>query len=85
MPLDRYRPSPRAWSDAVEPFDYLEGDLLRRVQPNGRLKLFGRHRRVRRAFAGKTVALRPGEFDGRYAIFFRHQHVADIDLTTEER
>jgi transposase InsO family protein len=84
VPLDRYTPSPRAWSDAVEPFDYLEGDLLRRVQPNGRVSLGGRWRRVGRAFAGRVVALRPGELDGRYAVFFRHQHVADIDLATEE-
>jgi hypothetical protein len=41
-------------------------------------------RRVGRAFAGRVVALRPGELDGRYAVFFRHQHVADIDLATEE-
>lgn len=84
VPLDRYAPSPRAWSDTVEPFDYLHGDLLRRVQENGRIKLGGRHRRVGRAFAGRAVALRRGETDGRYAVFFRHQHVADIDLTIEE-
>jgi transposase InsO family protein len=84
VPLDRYTPSPRPWSDGVEPFDYLAGDLLRRVQPNGRLRLAGRHRRVGRAFAGKTVALREGAADGRYAVFFRHQHVTDIDLADEE-
>jgi transposase InsO family protein len=70
VPLDRYSPSPREYRDTVEPFDYLAGDLLRRVQPNGRIKLHGRHRRVGRAFAGKTVALRPTETDGRYAVFF---------------
>jgi transposase InsO family protein len=84
VPLDRYAPSPRPWRDTVEPFDYLEGDLLRRVQPNGRVKLFGRHRRVGRAFTGKIVALRPGAADGHYEVFFRHQHVTDIDLTGTE-
>jgi hypothetical protein len=83
VPLDRYIPSPREYRDEAAPFDYLPGDLLRRVQPNGRVKLHGRHRRVGRGFAGKTVALRPTETDGRYAVFFRHQHVADIDLTAE--
>jgi hypothetical protein len=39
---------------------------------------------VGRAFAGKTVALRPGAADDRYAEFFRHQHVPDIDLADEE-
>ncbi len=79
-PLDRYRPSPRNWSDAVAPFDYLPDDLVRRVQPNGRLKLHGKHRRVGRAFDGKHVALRPTGTDGLYAIFFRRQRVDQLDL-----
>jgi transposase InsO family protein len=84
VPLDRYSPSSRDWNDAVEPFDYLADDLLRRVQPNGRIKLHGRHHRVGRAFAGKTVALRAGPQDGQYQVYFRHQHVTDIDLGVEE-
>jgi len=84
VPLDRYTASPRDWTDAVAPFDYLPDDLLRKVQANGRLKLGRRHRPVGRAFAGKTVALRRGLRDGYYAVFFRHQHVADIDLDGAE-
>jgi hypothetical protein len=36
--LDRHTPSPRVWSETVGPFDCVDDGLLRRIQPNGRIK-----------------------------------------------
>lgn len=78
-PIERYAPSPRAYSSAVQPFAYGPDDLLRRVD-DGRISLAARRIRVPKAFSGKIVALRPTNIDGQYHLVFRTKTITTIDL-----
>jgi transposase InsO family protein len=80
VPADRYRLSPRVYSEHLQPFEYAQGDQLRIVQMHGRVSFQNRVLRASRAFIGKTVAFRPTAKDGVYDLFFRHQLIKTIDL-----
>ena len=85
VPLDRYRPSSRDFSEAVPPFEYAPGDHARKIQQKGATSLFGRAFRICNAFAGRTVAFRPTEQDGVFDVYFRHQKIQTIDLNAISR
>jgi transposase InsO family protein len=85
VPLDRYRVSQRQYRETVEPFDYATGDLVRRVQQQGFVSVFGRSIRLCKAFAGKSVAFRPAATDGVFDAWFRHQKIETIDLNALAR
>lgn len=80
VPIERYRSSPRDFTDIVEPFSYAPDDLVRQVQKGGCVSLMGRTLRLGRAFADKLIALRPTKTDGIYNAFFRHQKINTLDL-----
>ena len=80
VPADRYRLSPRPYSEQVQPFEYATDDQLRIVQKHGWVSFKSRLLRASRAFIGKTVAFRPTAKDGVYDLFFRHQLIKTIDL-----
>lgn len=79
-PAARYRVSPRDYRETPKPFEYAPGDHVRRVQQGGWLSFRGRDLRVPKAFRGCAVALRPTSEDGVFAIFYRHQPIAKLDL-----
>jgi len=85
VPASRYQVSPRDYRDTVVPFDYAPGDLVRRVQKGGHVSLFGRMLKVPKAFAGKTIALRPSQQDGLFEAFFRTQRIATVDIRALDR
>lgn len=85
VPLDRYQASPRQYRETVEPFEYAKDDLIRRVQQHGFVSILGRTIRLCRAFAGKSVALRPTATDGVFDAWFRHQKIETIDLNAPAR
>jgi transposase InsO family protein len=80
VPADRYRASPRSFPERLPAIDYPPGDIVRRVDACGRIAYRGRPFMIGKAFRGHPVALRPTTTDGRFAVFFCHQHVASIDL-----
>lgn len=80
VPIERFTPSSRDYSDTVTPFEYASDDTIRRVHHKGRLSFKGRIVKVSKAFAGKTVALRPTSIDGVFEVFFRHQKIRTVDL-----
>lgn len=83
VPAERYRASPRAFAEKVEPFDPAPGDMLRKVQQGGRFMYQRRRCSIPKAFAGRQVALRPTARDGVFEVFYRHQFIAVLDLTVE--
>lgn len=85
VPLDRYQPSGRDFSEVVPPFDYAPGDHVRKIQQKGATSLFGRAFKICNAFAGKAVAFRPTEQDGVFDAYFRHQKIQTIDLNAIRR
>ena len=79
-PLDRYRLSPRPYSPTPAAFEYAPADLPRRVQQGGRFSFMNRDLKVPKAFAGKTIAIRPTNDDGLFDVFFRTTRIKAIDL-----
>jgi transposase InsO family protein len=79
-PVERYRPSPRTYREAAEPFAYGPDDQLRQVGPNGRFSFKRRLWRAPKAFKGKRLALRPTQTDGVYDVVFRTTLITSIDL-----
>jgi transposase InsO family protein len=80
VPAERYRPSPRRFKSAVEPFAYLSDDVLRSVDVNGRFAFASRIFKASKALSGKRIALRHTDRDGLYKVMFRSFVIANIDL-----
>ena len=85
VPASRYAPSPRRYPERLPELAYLPGDLVRKVQAEGRVSVLGRTVRIPKAFRGQRVALRPTEVDGRYAVVFGTVHIAEVDLASSPR
>jgi transposase InsO family protein len=79
-PASRYRPSRRDYVEAIAPFEYAPGDIVRRVQQGGHVSFLGRQVKVPKAFRGKIIAFRPTQNDGRFEAFFRTQLIATLDI-----
>ena len=79
-PASRYRPSPREFPEQLPPIEYDLSDKIRKVQDAGRIAFAGRQWRIGKGFAHQRVAIRPTIHDGRYAVYFCHHKVAEIDL-----
>jgi transposase InsO family protein len=79
-PVDRYRLSPRPYNPTPAAFDYAPGDVPRRVQQGGRFSFKNRTLKVPKAFAGKTIAIRPANEDGLFEVYFRATRIKSIDL-----
>lgn len=84
VPASRYRPSARPFPETLPPLTYGPDDLVRRVQDTGLITLRGRRSFVGQAFRGLPVALRPTAIDDELAVFFAHQRIAQLDLTTPQ-
>ncbi len=84
-PASRYQPSPRYYRETPEPIDYAPQDQVRTVQDGGRISFKGLTRRVPHAFKGRPVALRPSQADGCYDVFYRHQKIATLDFSNQQR
>lgn len=80
VPASRYRPSPRAYPEQLPPIEYGPGDTVRKVQDKGEFSFRGQICRVSSALHGQPVAVRPIPEEGRFAVYFCHQLVAEIDL-----
>ena len=78
-PGTRYRPSPRTYTDALPPIEYLPEDQVRRVSTGGLLNFHGRRYRVGRAFTGEPVALRAVS-DAVWDVYYCLQRIATLDL-----
>jgi len=83
-PIERYKPSARAYRESVEPFDYAHDDVVMRVPAGSRRIAFENQTfRLPKAFRGKTIALRPTRTDGHYDVIFRHVRVRSLDLGSQ--
>jgi transposase InsO family protein len=81
VPADRYAPSPRAFRQVVEPFDYAGDEIERTVDSSARISFENRRLKISKALIGKRIALRPTAKDGVFDLVFRHVTVRSIDLT----
>jgi hypothetical protein len=79
-PGTRYRPSTRPYRDVPQAFEYLQGDLPRRVSQGGLISFRGRTYRIGRAFTGEHVALR-AVADGVWHVYYYLQRIKPLDLS----
>ena len=82
VPASRYRPSHRSMPKTLPQPAYAKDTILRRVSSTKAYVSFkGRLWKVPEAFMGETLAIRPLNPSGTYAICFATNHIATIDLT----
>jgi transposase InsO family protein len=79
-PIERYRPSERAYPEQLPPIEYAPDDQPRRVGKDGALSFHGHDYQVGLAFRGQTVAVRPTAVDGVFEVYFVRQRLRCIDL-----
>jgi transposase InsO family protein len=81
-PASLYVCSPRTYPEgSPAPPEYLDSDIVRKVQGGGRIGFHGREFRVGKALKGQPVAIRPYQRDGQFEVVFFRSRVAIIDLT----
>jgi transposase InsO family protein len=83
VPASRYRPSRRSYPEVLPALEYGTGDIVRRVDANGRLMFRGRPWKVGKPFAGQSVGLRPTVEDGVWAVYFGVHRIGSVDLRTD--
>lgn len=79
-PISHYQSSPRAFPEVLPPILYDSGDIIRKVDEEGRISFRNHSFRVGKAFRFNPVALRPSERDGDYDVLYCQQKVAQISL-----
>jgi transposase InsO family protein len=80
VPADRYRMSPRCFCEELPPIEYATGDIVRKVDVNGRISFKNREWRIGKAFCSEHIALRPTAEDGLYTVHYGVRQVGTIDL-----
>jgi len=84
-PASRYRPSEHGFPESLPPIDYPAGEMVRKVQQDGRIYFQGRICRVSKAFRGQPVAVRPHPLtDGVYEVYFVHTRIAFLDFNQHD-
>lgn len=80
-PAERYRPSSRTFPATLPAPQYDEGEMVRRVdKTKGMISFRRRLWSVPEAFVGETVAIRPRQPDGRFAICYGAYEIATFNL-----
>lgn len=82
VPATRYQLSQRPFPEKLPEIEYGPSDEVRRVQDGGIIHFQNREFRVGKGFKGQRVAIRPTEDDGRFEVFFCHQNIALINLSS---
>ena len=81
VPSSRYRPSPRSMPKSVPAPEYESQACVRKVRSRGGVSFRNREVPVSKAFAGRFVALRATNIDGRFDICYRHHRLGPVDQT----
>lgn len=82
-PVQRYRPSPKPFPDALQTIEYADDDLVLRVGWNGELRFKGRRLKVSNALQHLNVAARRA--DGKsdvFDFFYAHHRFMTLDLNS---
>jgi transposase InsO family protein len=79
-PTELYRVSSRCFPEALPAIEYGPGDIVRKVDGFGDIRLKGRNRHIGKAFRGHPIALRPTDEDGVFSVHFCAHRVGTLDL-----
>jgi hypothetical protein len=79
-PAELYTPSIKIYPEKIDPYEYYQSDIKRKVQDKGIISFKNREIKVGRAFVGENVALRESGNGNNYEIFFCNQLIRTITL-----
>jgi len=80
VPASRYQVSSRIFPEVLPAIEYGPGDVVRKVQDQGKVSFHNRDFRVGKAFRAYPVALRPTLRDGVFTVHFCSHQIAEIRL-----
>jgi transposase InsO family protein len=83
-PATRYRMSPRAMPDTIEPPHYEPQAEVVKVGRDGCIRFKRKTWRTSKAFTGKRLALRATDQDGLFDLCYRRHVLAQIDLRQDD-
>jgi transposase InsO family protein len=79
VPASRYTPSDRMFPETLPKIGYENGDILRKVDANGKISFKNTMYRIGIGMHGSPVALRETKEDGVLDVFYCHQKVKSIN------
>ena len=80
-PIERYRPSPRAFPEQLPAIEYGPHDVVAVVGWNGRVRFKGRTIKVSNALHKLPIAFRPDpNLDGAYDVYFCHKNFMRLNF-----
>lgn len=85
VPASRYRLSNRLFPESLPPIEYPSDSIVRKVRAKGEICFKGRTFYVSEALAGHPIAIRPGQRDGHFELFFCTKMVSSFDLNPDSR
>ena len=80
VPASRYQPSARQFRSNVEPPEYDEGVMVRKVDIRGKLSLRGVSLSAGKAFRNERLGLKETQEDGQYEVWWYSTKVGGSDL-----
>ena len=83
-PSTRYSPSKRPFPEQIPLPQYDEGEIVRKVGPDGYFAFNGRKLKISQAFRGYRVAMRPTKSDALWNVCFASFIVAQVNLRDNE-
>lgn len=84
-PASRYQQSPRPFPVQLPPITYDTGDIIRKVDQAGKISFQNKTFRVGKAFRHQIIAIRPGDQDGGFNVFFCKSRIAQISLRIDNQ
>jgi len=82
VPADHYQPSTRPMPLTIEPVEYPDDYMVRKVSSAAVISFKGRKVRVGKAFRNQLVGIRPTTTDGIYQVHYRQKPIRTLNLTT---
>jgi transposase InsO family protein len=82
-PASRYQISTRPMPRSLAAIEYAPGEIIRKVDPDGRVSFKARTYKIGKAFIGQHLAIRPSCTDGHWRVCFAHHTIKTLDLRSQ--
>jgi transposase InsO family protein len=84
VPINRFKPSYRSYSEKLDEIEYAPEDKIRKVDQGGRIHFEGRSIFVGSAFIEERIGIREIS-EGIMQFFYSHQKLGELDLRTIQK
>jgi transposase InsO family protein len=79
-PAELYNPSEKSYPENIDPYEYNQSDIKRKVQEKGVISFKNKEIKVGKAFVSEYVALKESKKNNTYEIYFCNQLLRTITL-----